>query len=91
MDKEYGTQKSSTKQNDTSPEYQETFWFEIPVRIIIIFIVIKDDFYGIIFLSLSLPALTSLRFSLFQMRTHKTVFEEYGFEMQDHGQGSPEG
>lgn len=31
MDKQYGSQKSSTKNNDTSPEYQETFWFEIPV------------------------------------------------------------
>lgn len=31
LDKQYGTQKSTTKQNDTSPEYQETFWFEIPV------------------------------------------------------------
>jgi Ca2+-dependent lipid-binding protein len=30
LDKDYGSQKSTTKQNDTSPEYGETFWFEIP-------------------------------------------------------------
>ena len=30
LDKDYGSQKSSTKQNDTSPVYGETFWFEIP-------------------------------------------------------------
>jgi len=30
MDKQFGTQQSSTKNNDTSPEYQETFWFEVP-------------------------------------------------------------
>ena len=30
MDKDFGNQKSTTKNNDTSPEYGETFWFEIP-------------------------------------------------------------
>ena len=51
LDKQYGTQKSTTKQNDTSPEYQETFWFEIPVRFsfVCVCVCVLEDFWNELF------------------------------------------